>query len=218
MSRPQPITPSLLLNAYAHGIFPMSTSRRGGQILWFAPDPRAVIEFANWEPGKRMRRLMRTHPFELRINSDFRATMEGCAGPRPTEGDTWISPELIKAYTGLHEEGFAHSVEAWRDGNLVGGLYLVQLGAAVMGESMFSRETNASKVCLLYLMQRLRDRGFTLLDTQFITGHLTRFGAVEISRTDYQCRLAEALAAEPPPSFVGDPMVIAAPGSDVTRA
>ncbi|MGE0434740.1 MAG: leucyl/phenylalanyl-tRNA--protein transferase [Planctomycetota bacterium] len=211
MSRHQPLTPSLLLNAYAHGIFPMSTSRRGGQILWFAPDPRAVIEFSEWRPGRHLRRLMRNHPFELRVNGDFRATMEGCAGPRSRESDTWISPELIDAYCQLHAAGFAHSVEAWRDGQMVGGLYMVQVGAALMGESMFSRETNASKVCLIYLMQRMSERGFTLLDTQFITGHLTRFGAVEISRTDYQRRLAEALAADPPPSFVGEPMVVPPP-------
>lgn len=211
MSQKVPLTPVLLLRAYANGIFPMASSRRGGDVHWFAPDPRAVIEFADFVPGRHFRRLMRVHPYEVRINSAFRRVIEACAAPRRHDRETWISPELIDVYTRLHEMGFAHSVEAWHEGTFAGGLYCVQIGAAVMGESMVSLQPDASKVCLLTLMQRMRERGFELLDTQYITPHLRRFGAVEISRKEYERRLKAAISTEPREAFDAAPLRIPPP-------
>jgi leucyl/phenylalanyl-tRNA--protein transferase len=192
----------------------MAESREGGGVNWYAPDPRGVIVPAEFTPGRHNRRLMRTHPFEIRINTAFVEVMRACAEPRPHgESETWISPDLVAAYTRLHDLGYAHSIETWLDERLVGGAYLVQLGRATMGESMFRREPNADKVAILALIQRLRERGFVLLDVQFVTPHLRQFGAVEIRRGDYEQRLAAAIVEQPPVPFAAGPRVIPAPAA-----
>lgn len=185
--RPEPLDPNLLLRAYAMGIFPMADE--AGEIGWYAPDPRAIIEHANFRRSRSLRATIRRNVYEIRINTAFEAMMRACAD-RPS---TWINAEFIRAYGILHRAGFAHSVEAWRGGKLVGGLYGVALGGVFCGESMFSRATDASKVCLSALVERLEDRGFTLHDVQFITPHLERLGATLIRRTQYERRLAEAI-------------------------
>jgi leucyl/phenylalanyl-tRNA--protein transferase len=187
------IETSVLIAAYAQGIFPMSLGEeQGGEIGWFSPDPRGIIPLDTFSIPRRLARVIRQKRFEIRFDSAFESVMRACAADRD-EG-TWISEEIIESYVALHERGLAHSVEAWREGKLVGGLYGVHLGAAFFGESMFHTETDASKVALAALVDRLRERGFTLLDTQWITPHLAQFGAVEIPKEQYLSRLSEALA------------------------
>jgi leucyl/phenylalanyl-tRNA--protein transferase len=182
------LTPDLLIRAYASGVFPMADCR-DGRIRWYAPDPRAVIPLDAFHVPRSLRQTVRKGLFQVTINADFPGVIHACAARE----ETWISREIERAYTDLHQLGVAHSVEAWREGRLAGGLYGVALGGAFFGESMFSRETDASKVALVALVEQLRTRGFVLLDTQFITSHLARFGAVEIPRHDYEHRLAGAL-------------------------
>lgn len=185
--RPEPLNPNLLLRAYASGIFPMADEE--GRIRWYAPDPRAIIEHADFCPSRSLRATLRRNLFEIRVNSAFEAVMRACAA-RP---ETWINEEFIRAYSTLHRAGLAHSVEAWRGQELVGGLYGVAIGGLFAGESMFARVTDASKVCLAALIDRLVTRGFVLHDVQFLTPHLARLGAREIARADYERRLAQAL-------------------------
>jgi leucyl/phenylalanyl-tRNA--protein transferase len=185
------LDPQLLLAAYCQGIFPMAHD--DGQIYWYDPDPRAIIPLETFHMPRRLARTVRHGGFEIRVDYAFRAVMEACAEPRPDREETWISPELVAAYTALHSLGFAHSVETWRAGRLVGGLYGVAVRGLFAGESMFSRATDASKVALVYLIERLRRGGFVLLDTQFMTEHLARFGAIELSRAEYKACLARAL-------------------------
>lgn len=185
------LTPHLLLNAYSQGIFPMADE--DGTIYWYDPDPRAIIPLDSFHIPRSLARTVRQGGFEIRFDTAFGAVMQACAEPGPGREKTWISLEILQAYTELHQLGFAHSVETWIDNRLVGGLYGVSLGGLFAGESMFSRVTDASKIALVYLVERLRQRGFALLDTQFMTEHLRRFGAVEISRTEYKTRLAHAL-------------------------
>ncbi len=164
-----------------------------GAIYWYDPDPRAIIPLENFHVPRSLARTIRRGQFEVRVDTAFRAVMEACAESTPGREVTWISQEFITAYSELHALGFAHSVECWRAGELVGGLYGVSLGGLFAGESMFSRATDASKVALVHLVERLRRGGFVLLDTQFMTDHLRRFGAIEIPREEYQARLAHAL-------------------------
>jgi len=178
------LSPEHLLSAYASGVFPMADDEN--VVRWFAPDPRAVIELDGFNVSRSLRAVIRRGVFEMAVNRAFEEVIAACAD-RP--GGTWISAEVQDAYIRLHRLGFAHSVEAWREGKLAGGLYGVAIGAAFFGESMFHRVTDASKVALVALVGRLRDRGFNLLDIQFITDHLRRFGAVEIPRSDYLRRL-----------------------------
>jgi leucyl/phenylalanyl-tRNA--protein transferase len=188
MNGPTHITPELLISAYVQGIFPMGIE---GRIGWFSPDPRGIIPLDSFHYSKSLAQTIRARKFETRIDSDFEAVMQACAD-RP-EG-TWISESILRAYVRLHEMGCAHSVESWRTGRLVGGLYGVSLGGAFFGESMFHRERDASKVALVALVDRLRERGFSLLDIQYVTPHLERFGAVEIRRNDYLRRLTYGLS------------------------
>jgi leucyl/phenylalanyl-tRNA--protein transferase len=189
------LTPHLLIAAYSQGIFPMADEE--GRISWYDPDPRAIIPLDAFHVPRRLARTVRSGRFEIRVDTAFRAVMEACAAPAPGRETTWISPEMIDAYTALHQLGFAHSVEAWREGRLVGGLYGVALRGLFAGESMFSRETDASKVALVHLVERLRRGGFVLLDTQFLVGgHMRQFGAIEIPRREYKRRLAHALQVE----------------------
>jgi leucyl/phenylalanyl-tRNA--protein transferase len=185
--RAEPLDPGFLLRAYAAGIFPMADA--SGHVDWYAPDPRAIIEHHDFRRSRSLRATLRRGTFEVRIDSAFEAVMRACAD-RP---QTWLNEEFIRAYTMLHRAGYAHSVEAWRDGQLVGGLYGVAVGAAFCGESMFSRATDASKVCLAALVDRLSSRGFLLHDVQFITPHLASLGATLIPRAEYERRLARAL-------------------------
>lgn len=185
------ITAEDLLNAYINGIFPMAES--DGTLYWYSPDPRAVIPIDTYRPSRSLRPVINKKVFEIRVNRDFEAVMRGCAGPRSGEEGTWISEEIIKAYTELHQIGYAHSVEAYREGHLVGGLYGVSISGAFFGESMFSIESNASKVAFHYLILILRQNGFKLLDTQFINDNVRRYGAIEIPRDAYLSLLRDAL-------------------------
>jgi leucyl/phenylalanyl-tRNA--protein transferase len=185
------LTPQLLLNAYSQGIFPMADE--DGTIYWYDPDPRAIIPLDKFHVPHSLARTIRRGNFEVRVDTTFRAVMEACAEPTPGREITWINAEIIEAYCELHMLGFAHSVETWIEGELAGGLYGVALGGLFAGESMFSWVTDSSKVALVYLVERLRRGGFCLLDTQFMTDHLRRFDAIEISRQEYRARLAHAL-------------------------
>ena len=162
-------------------------------IYWYDPDPRAIIPLDTFHVSHSLARMIRQGKFEVRVDTVFQTVMAACAEPTPGREVTWISPEIVAAYGELHALGFAHSVETWLEGELVGGLYGVSLGGLFAGESMFSRVKDSSKVALVYLIERLRQGGFCLLDTQFMTDHLRRFGAVEIPREEYQVRLAHAL-------------------------
>lgn len=181
------LTPDILISAYTQGIFPMGV---GEEIRWFSPDPRAIIPLDAFCASHSLRQLSRSGRFEIRFDAAFPETMAACT-QRP-EG-TWITAEIIEAYCRMHTLGLAHSVETWASGKLVGGLYGLCLGGAFFGESMFHRHRDASKVALLALVERMRSRGFTLLDVQYVTSHLARFGAVEIPKAQYLQRLAEAL-------------------------
>lgn len=185
------LSPDLLLSAYCQGIFPMA--HEDGTIYWYQPDPRAILPLETFYVSRSLQRTVKRGRFIVRYNTRFTAVMEACAEASPERETTWISDEIIAAYHLLHKLGFAHSVETWLDHTLVGGLYGVAIGGFFAGESMFYRERDASKVALVYLVGHLRKRRFTLLDVQFMTEHLRRFGAIEISATVYQTRLQQAL-------------------------
>jgi leucyl/phenylalanyl-tRNA--protein transferase len=184
------IPANLLVSAYASGWFPMAVEP--GEIRWYSPDPRGIIPLDTFHAPKRLARVVRGGRFEVRVNSDFPGVIRACAA-RQDEDGSWIDAEILESYCALHEQGLAHSVEAWQDGVLVGGLYGVALGGAFFGESMFHRVTDASKVALVGLVERLRTRGYTLLDTQWVTDHLLQFGAIEIPRRRYLRLLDQAL-------------------------
>jgi leucyl/phenylalanyl-tRNA--protein transferase len=183
------IPTSLLVSAYREGIFPMALE--DGEIGWFSPDPRGIIPLDTFHVPRRLERVVRSDEWTVRVDTRFEEVMRACA-ERPGEG-TWISDEIFESYVALYRQGGAHSVEVWREEVLVGGLYGVHLGGVFFGESMFHRVTNASKVALVALVERLRARGFVLLDTQWTTPHLEQFGAVEIPAKEYLRRLNEAL-------------------------
>ena len=184
---PEPLDPMLVINAYAQGIFPMAD--HVGRIRWYAPDPRAILEHDNLHVSRSLRATLRKRIYEVRMDTQFEAVMRYCADRE----ETWINKAFMTAYTQLHYAGLAHSVEAWKDGELVGGLYGVALGGAFMGESMFSHATDASKVCLVALVEHLKARGYILHDVQFWTPHLATLGVTEIPRKTYERRLKEAL-------------------------
>ena len=192
------LAPERLLAAYAAGIFPMADE--AGNVHWLAPDRRAVIPLDRFKASRSLRSARRGGAFTLTINRAFVEVIEACAD-RPD--GTWISREIRDAYGRLHQLGFAHSVEVWTGDQLAGGLYGVAIGGAYFGESMFHRVTDASKVALVVLVERMRERGFTLLDVQFMTAHLRQFGAVEIPRLEYETRLRQAVQL--PCSFVDQP-------------
>jgi leucyl/phenylalanyl-tRNA--protein transferase len=187
-----PLDPALVVRAYRQGIFPMAME--DGSIGWFSPDPRGVIPLDQFHVPSRLARLLRQHRFDVTVDRAFEDVMRACADDRD-EG-TWISDDIIECYSALHRLGLAHSVEAWREGRLVGGLYGVHLGGAFFGESMFHRETDASKVALATLVDRLQRKSFGLLDVQWLTPHLATFGAVEIPRDLYLDQLKHALRRE----------------------
>jgi len=187
------ITPQVLLKAYACGIFPMAESAEDSALYWIEPERRGILPLERVHVPKSLARTIRRGGFEVRIDNDFEGVIEGCAAPRPGRRSTWINGRIRSLYRDLFALGHCHTVEVWRDGELVGGLYGVHLGRAFFGESMFSTERDASKIALVYLIARLKYGGFTLLDTQFVTGHLARFGAIEVSRQEFQCLLEGAL-------------------------
>lgn len=195
MSRRQlEVTPDLVLRAYAAGVFPMAESRGSDRMYWLDPALRGVLPLdAGFHLSRRLRRTALSGRFTVTADRDFAGAIRGCAEPAPGRTDTWINEEIERLFLDLRRRGYAHSVETWLDGRLVGGLYGVALGGAFFGESMFSRVTDASKVALVHLVARLRLGGYVLCDTQFLTTHLARFGAVEIPKADYKARLAAAL-------------------------
>ncbi len=188
------ITPQVLLKAYACGIFPMAESAEDNALYWIEPERRGILPLDHVHVPRRLARTIRAGGFEVKIDHDFEAVIEGCAAPRSGRRSTWINGRIRGLYRELFALGHCHTVEVWQDGALAGGLYGVHLGRAFFGESMFSRARDASKIALVYLVARLKYGGFTLLDTQFVTGHLARFGAIEVSRQEFQRCLEAALA------------------------
>lgn len=195
-----PITPELLLRAYASGLFPMADGADDPELFWVEPEIRGLIPLDAFHIPKSLAKTVRRAPFEIRFDHDFDAVVAACAESVEGRPSTWINSTITELYGSLHRLGHAHSVEAWQDGKLVGGLYGVSLRQVFFGESMFSRVTDASKVCLVHLVERLKERGFTLLDTQFTTDHLKRFGAIDVPRDDY-CELLDAALDGPDRSF-----------------
>jgi len=188
LSKPKIIEPDFLLMAYCSGYFPMADPKNG-EIQWYSPDPRAIFDLKEFHIPRSLSLAMKKKRFEIEIDREFETVMRQCA----EREETWISEELVWSYVNLYRMGFAHSVECWRSENLVGGLYGVSIAGAFFGESMFSIERDASKVALVHLVDRLKERGFDLLDTQYLTPHLARFGAKEIPRKQYLARLEKAL-------------------------
>jgi leucyl/phenylalanyl-tRNA--protein transferase len=187
------IPADLLLAAYASGWFPMADDL--GQLSWYSPDPRGIIPLDAFHVPARLQRVVRKGNYRIAVDAAFEDVIRACAEAErdPMDAGTWISEEIIDSYIALHYQGYAHSVEAWAGDRLVGGLYGVSLGGAFFGESMFHRATDASKVALVALVERLRSRGFALLDTQWLTPHLEQFGAIEIPRPEYMQMLEGSL-------------------------
>jgi leucyl/phenylalanyl-tRNA---protein transferase len=185
------LTADDLIYGYINGIFPMADD--DGSLYWYAPDPRAIIPIDTYAPAKSLRPILNKNQFEVRIDTNFEPVMRQCAKPRSDDDSTWISEDIVTAYTDLHRLGMAHSVETYIDNELVGGLYGVSLGAAFFGESMFYLVPNASKVAFHHLILILRQQQFDLLDSQFINDNVRRYGAIEISKADYHQRLRQAL-------------------------
>jgi leucyl/phenylalanyl-tRNA--protein transferase len=190
------ITPTVLLKAYSVGIFPMAESAEDPGLFWIEPEQRGIIPLETFHIPRRLARTVASGKFEVRVDHDFGAVIEACAASVEERPKTWINARIRKLYGELFDMGAAHTVETWHDGELVGGLYGVALGAAFFGESMFSRERDASKVALVHLVARLKAGGFKLLDTQFTTEHLKQFGAIDVDRGDYQKMLDVAIAAD----------------------
>src|ERR1051326_3290303 len=187
------VTPQLLLRAYAEGLFPMAERREDPALFWISPDQRGILPLDKFHIPRRLARTVRSDRFTVTTDRAFPEVLLACAEPAPGREQTWINDEILRLYGGLAASGHAHSLECWREGKLVGGLYGVALGGAFFGESMFSRERDASKVALVHLVARLKAGGFILLDTQFITRPLAGFGAVEIPRAEYLKKLHDAL-------------------------
>jgi leucyl/phenylalanyl-tRNA--protein transferase len=189
------LTPELLLRAYAIGIFPMAEAADDPDLFWVDPERRGILPLEAFHIPRRLRRTVKQNRYEIRVDTAFEAVMRGCAEPHADRPTTWINEKILELYGKLFRLEHAHSVEAWQDGVLVGGLYGVSLGASFFGESMFSRAPDASKVALVHLVARLKQGGYKLCDTQFVTRHLAQFGAIEIPRAAYRRRLAAALRA-----------------------
>jgi len=217
MSRPSSadyaITPQILLRAYSIGLFPMAESAEEEQLFWVDPQERAIFPLDAFKVSHSLAKTIRSDRFEVRVDGDFDAVIEACATSAPKRENTWINSEIKRLYRELFDMGFAHTVECWREGRLVGGLYGVSMRAAFFGESMFHLETDASKVALAHLVARLAKGGFRLLDTQFMTTHLASLGAVEISRDAYHGLLEEALTV--PARFAAWPDDAPVPGREI---
>src|SRR3954469_16948779 len=194
------ITPEVLLKAYACGIFPMAESAEDPALYWIEPEKRGIIPLDTFHVPSRLARTVRSDRFNIAVNRDFEGVLDGCAEPQPGRARTWINARIRTLYEKLHNIGHCHSIEAYENGELAGGLYGVCLGRAFFGESMFHHARDASKVALVHLVQRLRERGYELLDTQASTPHLERFGCIEVSAKDYLLRLSKAI--QKPCTFV----------------
>ncbi len=188
------LTSELLLKAYAYGVFPMAKSREDRTVFWVQPKLRGVLPLDGFHIPRSLKKTIRRGQFTITVDAAFDEVMAGCAETTHARPDTWINEQIVRLFTELHHAGVAHSVEVWDDGQLVGGLYGLAMGSAFFGESMFSRATDSSKTALVALVAMMKRGGFTLLDTQFITDHLARFGTVEISQKEYLVQLAAALA------------------------
>lgn len=197
------VTPDLMLRAYRAGLFPMAETRRGDRLYWLDPEQRGILPLDGFHLSRRLRRTVMNGGFEVTADADFPRVIALCAAPGEGREDTWINRDIERLFTALHARGYAHSLEVWQGGAIVGGLYGVVLGGAFFGESMFSLARDASKVALVHLVARLRLGGFSLLDTQFVTAHLTQFGAVEVPREAYKALLDRA--AQEPARWVGVP-------------
>ncbi|NLS19830.1 leucyl/phenylalanyl-tRNA--protein transferase [Rhizobium sp. P40RR-XXII] len=187
------VTPEILLRAYSIGLFPMAESADDPEIFWVEPELRGIIPLDTFHVSKSLAKKIRQNPFAISFDMDFEGVIAACAEQTSGRPSTWINETIRSLYSTLHQIGHAHSVEAWEGDQLVGGLYGVSLGSAFFGESMFSRRTDASKICLVYLVERLRERGFTLLDTQFTTEHLKTFGAIDVPKDAYATMLEKAM-------------------------
>ncbi len=196
------VTPDLMLRAYRAGLFPMAETRRGDRLYWLDPEQRGILPLDGFHLPRRLRRTVLSGPFTVASDQDFARVIANCAAPAEGREDTWINRDIERLFTALHTLGHAHSIEVLQDGMLVGGLYGVVLGGAFFGESMFSVVRDASKVALVHLVARLRLGGFTLLDTQFVTTHLSQFGAREVPREAYKTLLDQA--ARVPARWIGD--------------
>ena len=195
------ISPEELLQAYTLGYFPMARARDDEEVVWVLPDQRGVIALSDARLPRRLKRTLKADPFEIRINTAFAQVIAACAEATKSREETWINDAIIEAYSELHFRGRAHSVECWRDDQLVGGLYGIEMGAVFCGESMFSRETDASKIAMAHLMARLKLGGFHMIDAQFVNEHLTQFGLKAVPDGDYQTLLAKALETPVKPVF-----------------
>ena len=196
------LTPELILNAYAQGIFPMAESREDDALFWLDPDLRGILPLDGFHISRSLRKTILREPYQIKIDSYFAGVVEGCAERK----ETWINAPIFSIYMDLFHAGHAHSVEVWDDDELVGGVYGVTLKGAFFGESMFSRRRNASKIALVYLVSRLNAGGFKLLDTQFLTPHLASLGGIEIPRSNYRRALRDALSAEA--NFLQQPLTV----------
>ena len=194
------LTPDMLLAAYANGYFPMALDKDDPELYWFAPQERGVLPIEQFNIPRGLRRAMKKNPYTITVDKDFDAVIRACGTLTRHRKDTWINDEIIRLYTALHAMGHAHSVEAWQDGKLVGGLYGISLGGAFFGESMFSRASEASKITLVTLVAILREAGYVLLDTQYVNEHLLQFGIEAVKKGRYMTRLKNALAVVPNPS------------------
>jgi leucyl/phenylalanyl-tRNA---protein transferase len=188
------LTPELILRAYQAGIFPMAEDAEAEDLFWVSPQRRGILPLDAFHVPNKLRKVLRNHPYRIRIDTDWDAVIEGCATSGTDRDTTWINPTIRRLYGQLFERGVCHTVEVWDGRRLIGGLYGLSIGAAFFGESMFHRVTDASKIALAHLIDRLNAGGYRLLDTQFVTEHLMRFGGIEISREEYELRLADALA------------------------
>ena len=187
------LTPELIIRAYQAGIFPMAEDATSADLFWVSPQQRGIIPLDDFHISRTLRKTLRTHPYHVKVDTDFAGVIEGCATSGVDRETTWINPEIRRLYGALFDRGIVHTVEVWDGPALVGGLYGVSLGAAFFGESMFHRKTNCSKIAMAHLLERLVAGGYRLLDTQFVTDHLRTFGGIEIPREDYESRLADAL-------------------------
>lgn len=190
------LTPKLLLEAYRHGLFPMAYSADSPYIQWVCPEERGQLSITDIHIPRRLKKTIRSAPYEIKTDTAFQEVIERCGAPHQNRPETWINDSIIKTFCQLHEQGHAHSIEAWQDGQLVGGVYGLSIGGAFFGESMFSRRRDASKICLIHLCARLWRGGFTLLDTQFVNDHLEQFGVYEIPHEDYKAALQDILGME----------------------
>jgi leucyl/phenylalanyl-tRNA--protein transferase len=190
------LTPELILRAYQAGIFPMAEDATSDDLFWVSPQLRGIIPLDTFHISTSLRKTLKTHPYSVKVDTDFAATIEGCATVGTDRDTTWINPAIRKLYGALFDRRFVHTVEVWDGAEIVGGLYGVTIGAAFFGESMFHRRTDCSKIAMAHLLKRLKSGNYRLLDTQFITDHLRTFGGIEIPREDYELRLADALAHE----------------------